>query len=130
MKMNTSIRRTARVLALLAAIIPFSYQTASAFSPEYKEAYDAALEWEGFKANDSGMNAVYKRLLDLMPKQQATALRAQQREWMNNCDSRAKWDVKNNRVPERYLVAATSARRQELEALLKITQQSSARATR
>lgn len=130
MNLNASIRRTARVLASLAALISFTNQTASAFSAEYKEAYEAALEWDGFKANDSGMNAVYKKLLDLLPKQQATALRAQQREWMNNCDSRAKWDVKNNRVPERYLVAATSARRQELEALLKTAQQPSARATR
>ena len=102
---------------------------ASAFSAEYKEAYEAALEWEGFKANDAGMNAAYKKLLETLPKQQAAALRAEQREWMNNCDNRAKWDAKNDRVPERYLVAATASRRQDLDALLKKTK-SSSRASR
>jgi hypothetical protein len=104
---------------ILFSLLLLPTPNASAFSTEYKEAYEAALEWEGFKANDAGMNAAYKKLLETLPKQQAAALRVEEREWMNNCDNRAKWDVKNDRVPERYLVAATASRRKDLEALLK-----------
>lgn len=125
MNLPTLPRRVLCMSALLLTASLLPAQRASAFSAEYKEAYDAALQLDGFKADDAGMNAAYKKLLGTLPKQQAAALRVEQREWMNNCDSRAKWDVKNDRVPERYLRAITSARRQELEALLKKTQQGS-----
>jgi uncharacterized protein YecT (DUF1311 family) len=108
------MKRPLFIPALVLPLLLSPIRTEASPKDSYAKVYKECMQMEDFKADDDALNAAYKKLIAALPADKAAKLKAEQKQWVKNCE----WQVKNDGKPHKNLSSMTLSRKEELEEMV------------
>lgn len=108
------MKRIPLISALLIPLFSSPIKTEASPGDSYQKVYKECMQMGYFKEEDGALNAAYKKLIAALPPDKAAKLKADQKQWIKDCE----WQVKNDGKPHKNLSNMTITRKEELEEMV------------